>query len=143
MKKRDVVKALGERFAAVHVERADSHRDVTLYVANVLDIGDGDVATRKNVIFYVLAEGTENEVAYWHGGDPTGQAKPNEFLVALEVYLGQLVKAGEIEAARVESSDPKHGYAVVLAYVADGDNVTATRYYVDRPGGKWRKRRLV
>ena len=128
MNKAQLLAALDTKFDRVlRVEQVDTLEGVSWYTANVLNV-EGDLATRGNVSFYVVDEGTANEVAYWHASEPKPDHVPT-FQGDLITWLDTLVADGTILFYNVIGVLPEVERARVDVVLEQDSN------YVERPVG--------
>lgn len=76
MNKAELVAAITNKFdTVISVTKQSEVAGVSYYVANVFNVA-GDAGNTINVMFFVKDEGTEDEVAYWGGGEPKPDPVP-------------------------------------------------------------------
>jgi len=110
----------------------------TWYQANVLDENEG---VKRNISFYVLAEGTKAERAFFQNRRTPWREPTPSIRQDIESFIDQAIAAGKLAGAVVEQVHDQRGFAIVRAWIPDTEGLTEKRLFVDKDeGGKWRYR---
>ena len=143
MTKAEILAEIRKRYSIILLREAEHFTledgtPGTWYQANVLDKQNG---VKRNVGFYVLAEGTKNEEAFFQNNRTPWQEPTPSIRQDIEAFIDQAIAAGKLAGAVVEQVNDRRGFAIVRAWIPSAEGLSEKRLFVDKDeGGKWRYR---
>jgi len=143
MTKEEILQEIRSRYSIVVLREAEHFTledgtPGTWYQANVLDESQG---VKRNISFYVLAEGTENERAFFQNNRTPWEELAPSIRQDIEGFIDQAVAADKLAGAVVEQVNDQRGFAIVRAWLEGTEGLTEKRLFVDKDeDGKWRYR---
>ena len=143
MTKAEILQKIRQRYSIIVLREAEyfTLEDGTpgvWYQANVLDESQG---VKRNISFYVLAEGTENEWAFFQNNRTPWEEPVPSIRSDIEGFIDQAIAAGKLAGAVVEQVNDQRGFAIVRAWIPGTEDLVEKRLFVDKDeGGQWRYR---
>ena len=143
MTKAEILQEIRQRYNIILLREAEyfTLEDGTpgvWYQANVLDESQG---MKRNISFYILAEGTENERAFFQNNRTPWEEPAHSIRSDIERFIDQAVAADKLAGAVVEQVNDQRGFAIVRAWVPGTEDLAEKRLFVDKDeDGKWRYR---
>ncbi len=140
MKKQDILTYLGNEFYDYNdVKEKRTDGDITWYQCIIFD-KDPDTSEmhRRAINFYVKAEDTADEEAFFDGNKPESrfnQTTTTTFRDNVEQYIVDKVNDSVIEEGTIERLNSDAETAVVLATIDDGSgNLVTDKFLVNKDG---------
>jgi len=143
MTKAEILAEIRKRYSIILLREAEHFTledgtPGTWYQANVLDEDEG---VKRNISFYVLAEGTKAERAFFQNKRTPWQEPTPSIRQDVEAFIDQAIAAGKLAGAVVEQVSDQRGFAIVRAWIPSAEGLEEKRLFVDKDkSGKWRYR---
>ena len=143
MTKAEILAEIRKRYSIILLREAEHFTledgtPGTWYQANVLDEDEG---VKRNISFYVLAEGTKAERAFFQNKRTPWREPTPSIRQEVEDFIGQAIAAGKLAGAMTEQVNDQRGFAIVRAWLEGTEGLVEKRLFVDKDeGGKWRYR---
>ncbi len=138
MKKQDILTYLGNEFYDYNdVKEKRTDGDITWYQAIIFDKNpDTSELSRRAINFYVKAEDTSDEEAFYDGNKPTSrfnQTTTTTFRDNVNQYIVDKVRDDVIEEGTIERINSDAETCVVLATIDDGSgNLVTEKFLVNK-----------
>jgi len=146
MTKAEILAEIRKRYSIILLREAEHFTledgtPGTWYQANVLDEDEG---VKRNISFYVLAEGTKAERAFFQNKRTPWREPTPSIRQKVENFIDEAIAAGKLAGAIVEQVNDQRGFAIVRAWIPSAEGLEEKRLFVDKDeSGQWRYRLIA